>query len=171
MTEQEQNERKAPVVLRQGEHLLWHGVPAAPPRIPARPAYTVVTLSSAFGFWAYWMMVPELPFLRVALLIPILAFLAMAAYPPLTARRRAKVFYNSARYTLTNQRAVSAHAEKTIEVALSASSKIHLSTGELQHLILWNTGGGTPSQPVYFHQLENGEEPYKIAQSLLDTPI
>lgn len=170
MKNQKQSERKAPVALRQGEHVLWQGLPAAPPRIPARPAYSVVTLSSAFGFWAYWMMVPELPFLRVALLVPILGFLAMAAYPPLTARRRAKVFFNSARYTLTNQRAVSAHTEKTIEVVLSPSSKIHLSTGALQNLILWNVSGGTPSRPVYFHQLENGEEPYKIAQSLLDTP-
>jgi len=166
---QEQSARKAPVALGPGEHVLWQGFPAAPPRIPARPAYSVVTLSSAFGFWAYWMMVPELPFLRVALLVPILGFLAMAAYPPLTARRRATVFFNSARYTLTNQRAVSAHAEKTIEVPLSACSKIHLGKGERQNLILWNVNGGTPSQPVYFHQLENGEEPYKIAQSLLDT--
>ncbi len=162
--------RAAPVNLQKGERLLWQGTPAAPPRIPARPAHAVVTLSSAFGFWAFWIMVPELPALRNALLFPIAALLAMAAYPPFTAPRRARAFFNSARYTLTNRRAICAHAGKTVEIPLSAATKAHLGEGETPTLILWNPAPGASQKAVFFHQLENGEEPYRIAKSILEPP-
>ncbi len=158
------DERIPEVTLGPGERILWQGQPAALLKIPARPAHMVVTLSSAFGFWAYWIMVPELPLLRVALLFPIFILLAMAAYPWLIARARARAFFRSARYTLTNQRAISAHSEKTTEIPVSKTTTSYITPKSA--LVLWNTGTGGQRKSVYFHQLENVDAPHAVMEGI-----
>ncbi len=170
MKEKDRFEQVAPVPLGDGERVLWQGRPVAPPRLPVRSAHLVVTLASAFGFWAYWMMVPELPLLRIALVFPIVALLAMAAYPLLVSRRRANVFFRSARYTLTNKRAISAHRERTVEITLTPRTRTHVTAGPKAVLSLWNTGKNGREGPVYFHQLENVEEPCKVVRNILESP-
>jgi len=151
------------IPLDDGEETLWQGGPAQPLPAPPRTAYLINTLASAAGIGAFWVMVPDLPLLQDALLLPIAGLIFMAFWPLLTARRRARQLMADTRYTLTNKRALITQPGRTTALPLGPDTLINSGTPP-GTITIWNQ---PRPQPLRFQQLENPEEPYRILKNIL----
>ncbi|MCF6272333.1 MAG: hypothetical protein L3J37_03945 [Rhodobacteraceae bacterium] len=161
-----------PLHLDDGETLLWQGSPVRrPPDKSAlnAAANTVVTLSLAFGFFAYWMMIPDLTALQNALLVPFFILILLAVLPPVKRWRRARRFVAETRYTLTSQRAFAVgpehgEAEHREEVIFGPDTLSYLAAAPKNTLSLWNDSSEARRTPLHFSGLEDTAVPFDILQ-------